>query len=193
MERCLGFVSSLIMMMMMMMMGHDENDNIYLPYMICMYVHVHEKRNGLEYKVHYGTKMKVKIFKRHRRQNLSIPIPTCIQFSRLLPAKKIEPNHSFILVPIIPYIFKCHFPAYLMQIHCEVSGHVSRASRIFLSVFSLMPQAHTSASVSCPKSKQTDLTSSSVQRQENASRTHSVSRKSNVKCIKSDHMSCKSV
>lgn len=52
----------------MMMMGYmyDENDNNYLPYMICMYVHVHEKRNELEYKVHYGMKMKVKIFKRHR-------------------------------------------------------------------------------------------------------------------------------
>lgn len=48
------------------MMGHDENDNIYLPYMICMYVHVHEKRNELEYKVHYGINMEVKIFKRHR-------------------------------------------------------------------------------------------------------------------------------
>lgn len=46
MERCFGFVSSV---MMMMMMGHDENDNIYLPYTICMYVHVHEKRNELEY------------------------------------------------------------------------------------------------------------------------------------------------
>lgn len=50
MERCFGFVSS-VMMMMMMMMGYmyDENDNNYLPYMICMYVHVHEKRNELEY------------------------------------------------------------------------------------------------------------------------------------------------
>lgn len=48
------------------MMGYmyDENDNIYLPYMICMYVH--EKRNELEYKVYYGMKMKVKMFKRHR-------------------------------------------------------------------------------------------------------------------------------
>lgn len=41
MERCFGFVSSV--MMMMMMMGHDENDNNYLPYMICMYVHAQEK------------------------------------------------------------------------------------------------------------------------------------------------------
>lgn len=48
MERCFGFVSS-VMMMMMMIMGHDENDNNYLPYMICMYVHVHEKRTDLEY------------------------------------------------------------------------------------------------------------------------------------------------
>lgn len=48
MERCSGVVSS-VMMMMMMIMGHDENDNIYLPYTICMYVHVHEKRNDLEY------------------------------------------------------------------------------------------------------------------------------------------------
>lgn len=51
---------------------------MYLPYMICMYVHVHEKRNELEYKVHYGINMKVKIFnlkvKLHRK--LSIPIPT---------------------------------------------------------------------------------------------------------------------
>lgn len=68
MERCFGFVSSV--MMIMMMMGHDENDNIYryLPYMICMYVHVQEKRNELEYKVHHRINMKVKIpvFKRHR-------------------------------------------------------------------------------------------------------------------------------
>lgn len=45
-----------------------------------MYVHVHEKRNEFEYKVHqyHGMKMKVKIFnlkdKLHRK--LSIPIPT---------------------------------------------------------------------------------------------------------------------
>lgn len=30
MEKCLGFVSSVMMMTMMMMMGHDENDNNYV-------------------------------------------------------------------------------------------------------------------------------------------------------------------
>lgn len=39
MERCLGFVSSVMMMTMMMGYMYDENDNNYLPYMICMYVH----------------------------------------------------------------------------------------------------------------------------------------------------------
>lgn len=62
-------------------------------------------------------------FKLHRK--LSIPIPTYIQLSRLLPTKKIEPNHSFILSPnfdqvSMPYISKCHFPAYLMQVKCEI-------------------------------------------------------------------------
>lgn len=49
MERCFGFVSSVMMMTMMMGYMYDENDNNYLPYTICMYVHVHEKRNDLEY------------------------------------------------------------------------------------------------------------------------------------------------
>lgn len=69
---------------------------MHLPYMICMYVHVHEKRNELEYKVHqyHGMKMKVKIFKRHRTF-LYLCIPTCIQFSRLLPTEK-NRTRSFI-------------------------------------------------------------------------------------------------
>lgn len=89
-------------------------------------------------------KIQVKIFnlkvKLHRK--LSIPVPTYIQISRLLPTKKIEPNHSFFLSPnfdqvSMPYMSKCHFPAYLMQIQCEISGHVSRVSRIFLPDFFL--------------------------------------------------------
>lgn len=86
-------------------------------------------------------KMKVKIFKRHRTfLYLGKVIPTYIQFSRLLPTKEIEPNHSFILSAnfdqvSMPYISQCHFPAYLMQVKCEISGHVSRASRVFLSDF----------------------------------------------------------
>lgn len=81
---------------------------MYLPYMICMYVHVHEKRNDLEYKVHqyHGMKTKVKIFIRHRTF-LYLGIPTCIQFSHLLPTKKIEPYHSFILSPILTKL-ACH-------------------------------------------------------------------------------------
>lgn len=112
MKRCLGFVSSV--MMMMMIMGHDETIILYLPYMICTYVHVHEKRNDLECKVHYRINMEVKIFKRHRTF-LYLGIPTYIQLFRLLPTKEIEPNHSFILSPnfdqvsMFPSFHKVHF------------------------------------------------------------------------------------
>lgn len=91
-------------------------------------------------------KIQVKIFnpkdKLHRK--LSIPkVYTYIQLFRLLPTKEIEPKHyTFILSPnfdqvSMPYISTSHFPAYLMQVKCEIFGHVSRASRVFLSDFFL--------------------------------------------------------
>lgn len=87
------------------MMGYmyDEHDNNYLPYMICMYVH--EKRNELEYKVHYGINQ-YESEDIQTAQNLSIPTCTLylhvynsFDFCQTLP-KEEHPSHH----PIDTYL-----------------------------------------------------------------------------------------
>lgn len=85
--------------------------------------------------------MKVKIFKRHRT---FLYLRYTYMYTILSPFANQKNRtksffHSFTNFDQVsmPYISKCHFPAYLMQVKCEISGHVSRASRVFLSDFFL--------------------------------------------------------
>lgn len=113
-----------------------------------MYVHVHEKekRIGVSGQVHHGMKIQVKIFNLKVKLHTKLSMPTLYTYIyTTLSTFANQRNrtksfiHSFTNFDQVsmPYISKCHFPAYLMQVKCEISGHVSRASRVFLSDFFL--------------------------------------------------------